>query len=143
MIGETDEIDLIGRAGDKDFLPVDDDDDPKPLNNFFVGTVGGGVCVADLLNGLVKLLNLLACSVCTVPPSSSNSRTKGSLEEDLVVVPSLPRALPCLLENFIASYLNYYFHLLGPIMPHFIVQSSPCWSVGQQLWPPRLFLCFV
>jgi hypothetical protein len=103
MIG-VGEIDLIGRAGDKDFLPDDDDDDdPKPPNNFFVGAVGGGVCVTDLLNGLVKLLYLLACSVCTVPPSSSNSRTKGSLEEDLVV-PSLPLvALPCLLKNFIAS----------------------------------------
>jgi hypothetical protein len=101
MIG-VGEIDLIGRAGDKDFLPDDDDDDPKPPNNFFVGAVGGGVCVTDLLNGLVKLLNLLACSVCTVPPSTSNSRTKGSLEEDLVV-PSLPLALPRLLKNFIAS----------------------------------------
>lgn len=106
MIGETGEIDLIGRAGDKDFLPDDDDDDPKPPKNFFVRAVGGGVCVADLLNGLAKLLNLLVCSVCTMPPSSSNSRTKGSLEEEDLVVPSLPLAPPCLLKNFIASRLN-------------------------------------
>jgi hypothetical protein len=94
MIGGMGEIDLIC-----DFLLDDDDDDPKPAN-FFVG--GGTAGAADLLNGLVKLLNQLACSVWTVPPSSSNSKTKGRSLDDDLVVPSLPLPLPCFLKNFIA-----------------------------------------
>jgi hypothetical protein len=106
MIGEMGEIDLIC-----DFL-LDDDDDPKPAN-FFVG--GGTAGAVDLLNGLVKLLNQLACSVWTVPPSSSNSKTKGrSLDEDLVV-PSLPLPLPCLLKNFIAFTI-------------FLITAFTCWD---------------